>query len=292
MRKGTHLNIKNTVFVSIVIVVVVCGFSVLRFFAAETIDKDADGPPYSDAPAETNTAGIKTPGPATPVPTERPTPAPTPIIVETPAPSAKPEGPRVQEQPPADDEFFADAAFIGNSLMDGFRMFSGLETCDYYAATSMTVAGINSVYSVVLDNGMPGTIMQGVAQKPYGKVYILLGINEIGFEVSYFKSLYAAMLDEIRASQPEADIYVMSLTPVSALKSASSDMFNMSRVGLYNKALLELAEEKGCYYLDVCAALSDESGFLPSAATPDGVHFNLSHYALWLEYVRTHYIPD
>lgn len=224
------------------------------------------------------------------------TPRPIPPDVATPpappSPTPTPEatGPDVPLQPAADDEFFSDAAFIGNSLMDGFRMFSGLTTCDYYAATSMTVVGIRSTAAIALDNGNAGTIMQGLAQKEYGKVYVLLGINEIGFDVSYFKELYGEMLDEIREIQPDADIYIMSLTPVSAYKSSTSDTFNMTRVNSYNEALYELAGEKDCYYLDICSALSDESGYLPSDVTSDGVHFSASHYKVWLDYVKTHYV--
>ena len=195
-------------------------------------------------------------------------------------------------RPEAEDDFFSDAAFVGNSLMDGFRLFTGLDTCDYYAATSMTVLGMSSTYAVLLGNGSYGTIMQAIAQKQYGKVYIMLGINEIGYDVSYFKELYKKMLDEISALQPDADIYIMSLTPVSAYKSSTSNVFNMERVTAYNKALHELAEEKGCYYLDICAALSDDAGYLPSKVTSDGVHFSTSHYLVWLDYVKTHYIDE
>ena len=75
--------------------------------------------------------------------------------------------PDLTEQPPADDAFFADAAFLGNSLIDGFQLYSGLTTSDYYCATSMTVAKSEELVSQM-------------AQKQYGKVYLLLGINEIG----------------------------------------------------------------------------------------------------------------
>lgn len=199
-------------------------------------------------------------------------------------------GPDLPLQSPADDDFFSDAAFVGNSLMDGFRLFSGLDTCKYFAATSMTVVGVDSNAAITLDNGYAGTIMQGLAQQTFGKIYILLGINEIGFEPSYFKQLYADMLDEMKELQPDADIYIMSLTPVSEYKSATDKTFTMSRVEAYNDVLYELASEKECLYMDLCDALCDESGYLPSSVTTDGVHFSASHYKVWLEYVKTHYV--
>lgn len=188
------------------------------------------------------------------------------------------------------DDFFEDAAFMGNSLMDGFRMFSGLTTCDYYAATSMSVVGATSTNCVALDNGSTGTVVDGLTQKPYGKIYILLGINEIGMNVDSFSELYAEMLDIIIEAQPDCDIYIMGITPVSYSKSSSSDSFNMTRIGLYNDALYQLAADKGCFYLDLVDALADDTGYLPAEETSDGVHFSANVYKTWVDYVRTHYV--
>ena len=82
----------------------------------------------------------------------------------------------------------------------------------------------------------------------------------------------------------------MSLTPVSANKSSSSPVFTKSRVDAYNAALYGLAEEKGCYYIDLIEALADGSGYLPANKTWDGVHLNADYYKVWADYLRTHYV--
>lgn len=216
--------------------------------------------------------------------TESPEPPPSPSPPDT------YRGPDVPESDPADDEFFSDAAFMGNSLVDGFKLFSGLTTCDYYSATSLTVAGATSNYCIALDNGTSGTMVDGLTQKPYGKIYILLGINEIGYDTDTFGQMYTEMLDTIIAAQPDCDIYVMGLTPVSYAKSSSSDIFNMDRIAVYNEKLYSIAAEKQCYYLDLVSALSGEDGYLPASETSDGVHFTAGTYAKWLDFIRTHYI--
>ncbi len=187
--------------------------------------------------------------------------------------------PDLTEQPAEDDAFFADAAFLGNSLIDGFQLYSGLTTSDYYCATSMTVSKSEELISQM-------------AQKQYGKVYILLGINEIGYDTGRFIELYQEMLNSIRAQQPNAALYIMGLTPVSAEKSASSDVFTMDRVREYNEALRQLAKDNACYYVDLCQALAGPDGFLPAEATGDGVHFAASQYQIWLDYLKTHYHPE
>lgn len=212
------------------------------------------------------------------------TASPSPPPSETPV-----SGPDLPLSDPVDDTFFEDAAFMGNSLMDGFRLFSGLTTCDYYAATSMTVVGATSKACITLDNGAAGTLVQGLTQKPYGKIYILLGVNEIGFDVDTFIDYYSKMLDTLIAAQPDCDIYIMGLTPVSAAKSSSSDTFNMTRITEYNTALRQLAADKSCYYMDLVDALAGEDGYLPAGETTDGVHFSAKVYQTWLSYVKTHY---
>lgn len=210
--------------------------------------------------------------------------------IASPTPSAEITGPDVPECEAASDDYFSDAAFMGNSLMDGFRLFSGLTTCDYYAATSMTVVGADSKACITLENGNSGTLIDGLTQKPYGKIYILLGINEIGYDVKTFIDLYGKMLDTIIAAQPDCDIYIMGLTPVSAAKSSSSETFNMTHIKEYNTALHQLAADKGCYYLDLVSALSGSDGYLPADKTTDGIHFSAEVYKTWLNYVKTHHV--
>lgn len=202
----------------------------------------------------------------------------------------KPVGPSVPECESAPDEFFSDAAFMGNSLMNGFELYTGLTTPDYYTATSMTVVAAQNSANIQLDNGTMGTMVDALSQKPYGKIYIELGINEIGLAVEDFISYYSTMLDSIIAAQPNCDIYICSITPVSAAKNSSGEVFNMDRIYSYNSALYDLAAEKGVYYLDLVSALAGPDGFLPADKTFDGVHFTPELYTVWLDYVRTHHV--
>ena len=186
----------------------------------------------------------------------------------------------------ADDSFFADTAFLGNSLVDGLRLYSKLKV-DYYCVTSMTAYSALYTQNVPLRSGAYGTYLDAMNQKQYGKIYIELGINEIGSSVDYFIQLYGAMLDKIKAAQPNADIYIMAITPTSRARIGSS--FSRDRVILYNSALYKLAGERECYYLDDFTPLADSEGYLPSAQTWDGVHFTVAKYKDWEEIIRTYY---
>ena len=199
------------------------------------------------------------------------------------------QGPDVPESTEQSDEFFEDAAILGNSLVDGLRIYSDLQSIDYYCGTSVTVISAMKTANTTLNNGASSTLVNKMLQEQYSKIYIELGINEIGYDVDTFIGMYAEMLDAISAGEPNADIYIISLLPVTKSKSNSSSVFNMTRVNAYNEALRELAQEKGCYYLDVCSAYLDSEGYLSDDWDADGVHLLPDYYSVWEDYMRTHY---
>ncbi len=197
-------------------------------------------------------------------------------------------GPEPPVQDLAGDEFFSDACIIGNSLVEGIRIYSGLKTMTYYSCTGMTAISAVSGHDFRLASGSYGSAMDAMAEKQFSKVYIELGINEIGFPVDTFIDYYKRVIDRVQLAQPNADIYILSLTPVSRSKDAQGT-FTMARVNAYNEGLMQLAWDEECYYLDCVTPLVDESGFLAPGDTWDGVHFNIPKYSEWEHIIRTRY---
>ena len=192
-------------------------------------------------------------------------------------------------RPRAGDDFFRDACFIGNSLVDGLSFYSGIDAAAFYSTTGMTVFSVVSEYEFYSPIGTYETAVGAAAAGDYSKVYIELGINEIGMDVSRFKAYYARIIDRLQSSLPEADIYILSLTPVNTSRD-SGGIFTRANVNAYNGALKVLAIEKGCYYLDCVTTMVDENGFLSDYDTWDGVHFYEHKYWEWEEIIRTHYV--
>ena len=234
------------------------------------------------APAPTPTPA-PTPAP-TPEPTPEPTPAPTPAPTEAPVWTAPPEPfSRV------DDSFFADAAFLGNSLMDGLRLFGGLRYGDFYSGTSASVISVNTVRDARSGGGAPCTRMEALLEKQYNKIYVLFGINELGFNVDSFAAIYSELLAQIAAGEPNASICVLSLTPITRARDAEDDIFTRARVMEFNAAIADMAQREGYFYLDLYSALADEEGWLPEAQATDGIHFKPSKYVEWADFLREHY---
>ena len=197
-------------------------------------------------------------------------------------------GPEVDEKERQDDSFFKQTAFFGNSLVDGLRLYAKFRTVDYFCASSVTVYSSMNDKTWKLSDGSQGTMVEALAREQYDKIYIHLGINEIRREPEYFRTQFTQLLQQISAIQPWADIYLMSILPVTQEKDEGG-VFTIARVQAYNEVLLSLAEEWKCYYLDVYSLYVDEDGYLPKAWSPDGVHLYEEKYSIWEEHIRSHY---
>lgn len=198
-------------------------------------------------------------------------------------------GPDLSAQAEMDDSFFENSAILGNSLVEGLRLYSNMKSITYFSATSVSVVSATKTKTNRLKNGQMGTLVQALCQEPHDKIYIELGINEIGSDVNYFIEAYGQMLDAIIEAEPDAQIYVLSVLPVTKSKSDSSTVFNMTRVNMYNEALYQLAADKQCCYMDVCSALLGDDGYLPSGWSGDGVHLHAQYYSVWENCMRTLY---
>ena len=227
-------------------------------------------------------------------PEETPAPAPaaeTPSVPETAdavpdAQSAPAEETRAER---VTDEWFADAAFFGNSLLDGLHSFGDLSCGEFFAGTSASVLSVETTMDARRSDGSAATLLDALLEKQYRKIYVLLGINELGFTVEGFVSLYGELLDTIAAAEPDAELFVMSLTPITEQRSNSEDLFTREKVLKFNEAIRAMTEEKGYTYLNLYTPLADESGWLSPEESTDGVHFTPEKYLEWSELMRVNY---
>ena len=190
---------------------------------------------------------------------------------------------------PVEDEYFADAVFLGDSRTEGFSLYSGLEQGTYLYAVGATVESVFSKRTQTAADGTAQTLMDALAAGSFSKVYVMLGINELGWpRIETFSDQYSALVDRIRELQPDAQIALESILPVSAGQEAKGSYVNNERIAQFNAVIRQLAEERGCTYLDVAEALTDAEGCLPDGWTWDGIHLNVEGCRQWLAYLRAH----
>ena len=264
--------------------------------AAES-NPGTESEPAAESKPETESKPVEESKPGTeskPVEESKPETESKPAEVSEPAKSGfvlwSPDSGFVPENGRVDDSYFSDALFVGDSRMQGFVLYSGLSNVKSYTSVGLAVDTAYSKKFVQLD-GKELTLAEALQQTApnFGKIYLLFGMNELGWGTwSVFVSKYGGLIDLIQQANPNAVIYLESLIPLTAEKSAKSDWLNNDHVNSFNKMIWQLAADKGVYYLNTAAGLAGEDGTLPGDASTDGVHLNKEACGKWLEYLKTH----
>ncbi len=199
----------------------------------------------------------------------------------------------VPETAAVEDTYFDDALFLGDSRTEGLFLYSGLKTGMPYTSVGATVESVFTKETFQTKNGGKVPLLDAMAGQDCGKIYIMLGVNELGWtKTQNYHDQYAKLIDRLRADHPEAKLALQSLPPVSAKQDAKKTYVNNERIRAYNEVIRTLAEEKECYFLDVASCLTGGDGVLPVKQTTDGVHFNTAGCRTWLDYLRTHSLED
>lgn len=191
-----------------------------------------------------------------------------------------------------DNRYFDDAAFVGDSRTDGFMLYSGVGTGKNLTSNGLSIFTL-SEKKVFTVEGETYTLLEALALEEYGKVYLSLGVNELGiYKDKSFYSSYSAAIDQIRLVQPGAVIYIQGLIPVNEaqVEEHNGNKYNLSNdhLRVYNDLMRQVAEEKQVVYLDLYSEFADENGSLPEGLSRDGVHLTKEPCQRWLEYLKTH----
>jgi hypothetical protein len=191
-----------------------------------------------------------------------------------------------------DNSYFADAAFVGDSRTDGFMLYSGVGCGKNLTSNGLSIFKL-AEKKVMTIGGEQYTLLEALALEEYGKVYLSLGVNELGLKNDNgFYESYCEAIDAIRLVQPGAVIYIQGLIPLNEgqIEEANGNKYNLTNdhLRVYNDLMRRAAEEKQVVFLDLYAEFVDENGALPEDVSRDGVHLYKEACQRWLEYLKTH----
>ena len=198
----------------------------------------------------------------------------------------------VPQREAVENGYFDDAAFVGDSRTDGLMLYSGIGTGRNLTSNGLSIFKLAEKKALKID-GKKYTLLEALALEEYGKVYLSLGVNELGIhnDKGFYNSYFAAFV-EIRKVQPNAVIYIQGLIPLNEqqIEEYNGNKYNLTNEHLrvYNDLMRQAAEEKQVVYLDLYTEFADENGALPEGVSRDGVHLVKDACKRWLEYLKTH----
>lgn len=188
------------------------------------------------------------------------------------------------------DSYFNDAAFLGDSRTLGISDYAGLEGADFFCDNGMTIYKLLEDAGVTWQRTGEKVDMKEILQKKtYGKIYIMLGMNELGYgDTPMYLRQYLKVIRQLQEWQPKAVIYVMANLHVSREKNNMESEFNNININDKNVAAARLADGINVFYLDCNPLFTDEEGYLQAELTFDGVHLYAQHYDKWRTFLMEH----
>ena len=181
-------------------------------------------------------------------------------------------------------EYFDDALFIGDSRTVGISEYGDLNNAIFFANTGM------SVYNVFEKNvSVPQVgklkLEQLLTYKKFGKIYIMLGINELGYNQEKTLKKYKDLLKFVQEKQSNAIIYIEANLHVTAERSNKDKTINNININKINNEISQLADNEKIFFIDVNEKFDDENGNLSSNYTQDNVHIYAKYYKEWSDWL-------
>lgn len=178
-----------------------------------------------------------------------------------------------------------DALFIGDSRTVGLMEYSKIVEADYFCAVGMSVFNIHDE-PVSVPNVGKITLTELLNNKDYNKIYIMLGVNEMGYQFEKILEKYQALISFIKSKEPNANVILLGNLHVTQSRSDSDHVFNNNAINKLNKALSKFADNKEIFYLDANVLFDDENGALSADKSSDNTHLYAKYYEEWGKWIK------
>lgn len=174
---------------------------------------------------------------------------------------------------------------IGDSRVEGFKMFSGVKNAAYFCTKGITIEKITAGQTANI-SGSQVSVYDLLESAEYDKVIVAVGMNELGWTyIESFLTEYGKLIDSIREKQPQAQLYLHAVLPVTEEKDRTDNIYNNRQIYWYNENIMKLATSKNAIFVNPAGAVADENGFLVEGSTTDGVHLTSEYCKLWANYL-------
>lgn len=187
-----------------------------------------------------------------------------------------------------DVDYYKDALFIGDSRVQGLRDYGNIQGADFFCEKGLSVFDLMDAKLSVSGKGKR-KLKKVLAEKQYKKIYIMLGVNELGMGYATdFQQQYQKNLEQIRRLQPDATFFLMGMMHVTNAYAKGQKVYNNDNIDMRNTLVAELANGIDSLYLDMNVVVCGKKGGLKKEYTWDGVHLKAEYYTLWVDFLNEH----
>ena len=168
-------------------------------------------------------------------------------------------------------DFYNGTVFLGDSVISGISGYGYLD--NVYGNVNATSAKLEDYVSAAM------------AVNP-SKVFIMVGHNDANYGTIKEESLadhIVSIVEAIHKSSSSTKVYVLSMTPItSAYENKQSINVKQSYIDTANKLIEQKAVTGNYTYIDVASAYKDDSGYMKTECTGNGINLTTSYYPFLL----------
>lgn len=197
------------------------------------------------------------------------------------APEKMPEPEAVLPSEPVSME---NCLLIGDSRTVGLQMFGTLENADFFAAAGLGPQRIDRHCIEIGDLGKL-TLTDLLARRPYERIYLMMGINDVGYPAGSTIKKYAGLVEQIRTLQPNAILILLGNLHVTKAWSDNDPIINNLILDTFNAETAALADDQSIFYLDPNPLFDDADGALSADKCSDGAHLRPRCYIEWSQWL-------
>lgn len=183
----------------------------------------------------------------------------------------------------SDYSYFDNALFIGDSRTVGLRDYGSLDNSDFFCDVGLTAGDAN-------DAAENGELADMLISKQYGKIYIMLGINEVGNDFDSTISDYSSLIQNILEKSPDSLIYLEANLHVT--KAVQNEAVSNKRIDELNTRIAALTDRQSIFYIDINPVFDDDTGNLMEEYTSDGIHVYAKYYTQWSDWFCLNTVPE
>ena len=199
--------------------------------------------------------------------------------------------------------YFSDALFIGDSRTVGIRnasagrLASAVFFCDIGVSASKAM---NNRYEATTGADTSGkytklgtfTLTDLLKSRTFRKIYIMVGVNELGGSIGGITNNIKKLLETVRAACPDAIVFMeanLHFTAEADKRYASQGKDYMSNARMYqvNSNIADMADWDRVFYIDINEIFDIAGGTFNPEYSGDGVHPTARYYREWADWFYT-----
>ena len=174
--------------------------------------------------------------------------------------------------------------FVGDSRTVGLRDYADLGAADVFAENGLNIFRLFKDAVNVPGKGQI-TLENLLLSNQYDKIYVMLGINEIGYNLDKVIEKFGHAIDKLQNYQPNTTIYIQANLMIQKSRSDRDSIYNNANMRYLNDHMAAFGDGIKRIFIDVNPLFGDGAGNLAPQYACDDFHLIGVYYTVWADWI-------